>query len=120
MPRQATIEIPSPKVNRISFRKDKGLKFRSYMIRVKSIKKRTNKAKGHACARRGVGDKKGEQTKSRSEHVDMQVAAQNSPGQIPSHAMTLHAGGTGSLVPFSFARDTGARRCRCSVAFDQL
>jgi len=45
MPRQATIEIPSPKVNRISFRKDKGLKFRSYMIRVKSIKKERTKQK---------------------------------------------------------------------------
>jgi hypothetical protein len=38
--------------------KDKGLKFRSYMIRVESMKKNKNKAKGHAGARRGVGDTK--------------------------------------------------------------
>jgi len=50
----------------------------------------------------------------------MQVVAQNSQGQIPSLSESFMLAALISLVPFSFARDTGARRCRCSVAFDQL
>jgi hypothetical protein len=91
------------------------------MIRVKSIKKRTNKAKRALPVRGEVLATQKENKQSKKRRCRYASCGTKQPGQnpIPSESFMLVLALI-SLVPFSFARDTGARRCRCSVAFDQL